>query len=157
MRTLAIINQKGGCGKTTTAINLSAVFARKGLRTLLVDLDPQSHCAAGLAIPEERIERDVSDLLALPDTRPLDPNRLLWRVVSGMDLLPSRTKLAAAEAARGVLATLPNCERRLSLALKRLTDEATPRVRRIRRRSLSVTRRCPMPGWWPGGWRLSPR
>ena len=49
MRTFAIVNQKGGCGKTTTAINLSAVFANRGLRTLLVDMDPQSHCATGLA------------------------------------------------------------------------------------------------------------
>jgi len=124
VRTLAIINQKGGCGKTTTAINVAAVFARRGLKTLLVDLDPQSHCAAGLAIPEERIERDVSDLLALPETRPLDANRLLWRVMTDLDLLPSRTKLAAMEAARGALAALPDCERRLSRALQRLTDEA---------------------------------
>lgn len=124
VRTLAIINQKGGCGKTTTAINLSAVLAARGLRTLLVDLDPQSHCAAGLAIPEERIERDVSDLMALPDHKALDANRLLWRVGTNLDLLPSRTKLAAMEAARGQLAQLPNCERRLALALERLTEEA---------------------------------
>ncbi len=124
MRTLAIINQKGGCGKTTTAINLSAVLASRGLRTLLVDLDPQSHCAAGLAIPEERIERDVSDLMALPEHKVLDANRLLWRVGTNLDLLPSRTKLAGMEAARGQLAQLPNCERRLAMALERLTKEA---------------------------------
>jgi cellulose biosynthesis protein BcsQ len=124
VRTLAIINQKGGCGKTTTAINLSAVLASRGLRTLLVDLDPQSHCAAGLAIPEERIERDVSDLMALPEHKALDANRLLWRVGTNLDLLPSRTKLAAMEAARGQLAQLPNCERRLAMALERLTKEA---------------------------------
>jgi chromosome partitioning protein len=123
VRTLAIINQKGGCGKTTTAINLAAVFASKGLRTLLVDLDPQSHCAAGLAIPEDRIERDVSDVLSLPDNRPLDANRLLWRVVSNLDLLPSRTKLAGLEAARGSLAALPQPERRLARGLERLTGE----------------------------------
>ena len=49
MRTIAIINQKGGCGKTTTAINLSACMARMGQKTLLVDMDPQGHCAVGLA------------------------------------------------------------------------------------------------------------
>ena len=42
--------------KTTTAINIAAVFANRGLRTLLVDMDPQSHCAAGLGVPEEQIQ-----------------------------------------------------------------------------------------------------
>ena len=55
MRTVAIINQKGGCGKTTMAINLAACLAREGRRTLLVDMDPQGHCAVGLAVPEEQI------------------------------------------------------------------------------------------------------
>jgi len=51
VRIIAIVNQKGGCGKTTTAINLAALSAKRGSSTLLVDMDPQSHCAAGLGIP----------------------------------------------------------------------------------------------------------
>ena len=53
MRTIAVINQKGGCGKTTISINLAAALANKGKRTLLVDMDPQGHCAVGLAVPED--------------------------------------------------------------------------------------------------------
>ncbi|HIN09783.1 MAG TPA: ParA family protein, partial [Phycisphaerales bacterium] len=55
MRTFAIVNQKGGCGKTTTSINVAAVYARRGFRTLLVDMDPQAHCAAGLGVPEDQV------------------------------------------------------------------------------------------------------
>ena len=63
MRIIALVNQKGGCGKTTTAINLAAVAARQSQRTLLVDMDPQGHCAAGLGIPEERIEGGTTAVL----------------------------------------------------------------------------------------------
>ena len=63
MRTIAIVNQKGGCGKTTTSINLAATLAARGLRTLLVDMDPQSHCAAGLGVPEDRIETGIAEAL----------------------------------------------------------------------------------------------
>ena len=63
MRTRAIINQKGGCGKTTVSINLASSLSSRGCKTLLVDMDPQSHCAVGLAVPEEQIEQSVYDIL----------------------------------------------------------------------------------------------
>lgn len=122
MRTIAIINQKGGCGKTTTALSLAGVFARLGYRTLLVDLDPQSHCAAGLAIPEQRIDMDIGDAMLLPSVDKLDPQRLLWRISRNLDLAPSRMKLAGLEAGRGGLQDRPNREHRLSRVLGKVSD-----------------------------------
>ncbi len=123
MRTIAIINQKGGCGKTTTAINLAGVFSRSGLRTLLVDLDPQSHCAAGLAIPEQRIDVNIGDAMLAPDDKRIDWTRLLWRVSRNLDLAPSTVRLAGLESTRGGLATMANPERRLLSVLSRLADQ----------------------------------
>ncbi len=122
MRTIAIINQKGGSGKTTTAINLAAVIAKRGLRTLLVDVDPQSHCALGLAIPENRIDLQIGDAMLAPDDRPIDTSRLLWRIAKDLDLAPCTTKLAGLEAARGGLADREDRDVRLRLVLQRLAS-----------------------------------
>jgi len=121
VRIVVIVNQKGGCGKTTTAINLAGIWASKGKRALLVDLDPQSHCAAGLAIPEQRIDLDVGD--AMLSDAPIDPARLVWSAGRNLDLIPSRTKLAGLEAARGGLATKPDKERRLARVLKQFEND----------------------------------
>ncbi|MFO0832093.1 MAG: AAA family ATPase [Phycisphaerales bacterium] len=123
MRTIAIINQKGGCGKTTTAINLSAVLARNGKRVLLIDMDPQGHCAAGLGIPEQRIEADIGDAMLSIGSKPIDQARLLWRATRNLDLAPSRMKLAGLEAAKGGLADLPDRSRRLTAVIEKFRSD----------------------------------
>jgi chromosome partitioning protein len=98
MRTIAIINQKGGCGKTTTSINLAACLARLGQRTLLVDLDPQGHCGVGLAVPEDQIERTVLDcLIEEGDGKLAKLSEIVWQIASDFDLAPSNIRLAAFE------------------------------------------------------------
>lgn len=127
MRTIAIINQKGGCGKTTTAINLAGALAQSGQPTLLIDLDPQAHCAAGLAIPEDRIDLTIADAMLAASDEQIDPVRLLWRVAKGFDLAPCTMRLAGLEAARGGLAALPDKHARLALAIDRLAGPADAR------------------------------
>jgi chromosome partitioning protein len=98
MRTIAIINQKGGCGKTTTSINLAACMARLGHKTLLADMDPQGHCGIGLAVPEEQIERTIYDaLIEEVDGRPAKVSEIVWQIASDFDLAPSNIKLAGFE------------------------------------------------------------
>ncbi|MBV8781643.1 MAG: AAA family ATPase [Phycisphaerae bacterium] len=98
MRTLAIINQKGGCGKTTTSVNLAACLARLGHKTLLVDMDPQGHCGVGLAVPEEQIERTIYDtLIEDRDGKPARVSEIVWQIATDFDLAPSNIKLAAFE------------------------------------------------------------
>ncbi len=111
MRIVAIANQKGGCGKTTVAINLAACLAREGQRTLIVDLDPQGHCALGLAVPEESIEMSVASILAAdPTEQPPDLSRVIWQISTNFDLIPSKVDLAALERS---LAHVDGRERRL--------------------------------------------
>jgi chromosome partitioning protein len=119
VRTIAIINQKGGCGKTTTAISLAGVFSQRGQQTLLVDLDPQSHCAAGLAIPESEIDQHIGDALVAPPSRPIDLGRLAWRIRKHLSVIPSSVKLAGLESARGGLADAEDRDRRLADFLDR--------------------------------------
>jgi len=95
MRTIAIVNQKGGCGKTTTAISLSAFLALRDRKVLLVDLDPQSHASIGLNIKVEELEKSAYDIFAgSGETRMED---VVVPVDNRFDLVPSQVILSAVE------------------------------------------------------------
>jgi chromosome partitioning protein len=97
MKVLAIANQKGGCGKTTVSINLSSCLSMQGKKTLLVDMDPQGHCALGLAVPEEQIEKNIHDVLTSTEEKPVTLGQVIWQIGKNFDLAPSNVELAAFE------------------------------------------------------------
>ncbi|MGC0364246.1 chromosome partitioning protein [Rhodococcus sp. 27YEA15] len=92
---VAMCNQKGGVGKTTSTINLGASLAEYGRRVLLVDLDPQGALSAGLGVQHHDLELTVHNLLVEPRV-PIDEVLMRTRV-EGLDLLPSNIDLSAAE------------------------------------------------------------
>lgn len=92
---ISVINQKGGCGKTTTAINLSAYLAEMGFSVLLVDLDPQAHVTLGLGIQGDALEWTIYHLLMRPD---LAVTKVLQATHHrNLKLLPANGLLAAAQ------------------------------------------------------------
>lgn len=93
-QTLAIANQKGGVGKTTTAINLAACLAALGYRTLVVDLDPQGNASSGLGINHQELSASVYNVLA-GEVSVADA--LVETAFNGLHVLPATTDLAAAE------------------------------------------------------------
>jgi len=97
LRTIAIINQKGGCGKTTVSINLAAVLASQGHRTLLVDMDPQGHCALGLAVPEAQINQSIADMMLAGLDGSMAMADIVWQISRNFDLIPATTSLAGVE------------------------------------------------------------
>ena len=98
MRTVAIVNQKGGCGKTTVSINLASALAEAGQKVLLVDMDPQSHCAVGLAVPEQQIEQSIYDvLISTSRNEPIRLTEILWQISDNLELAPASIDLSAFE------------------------------------------------------------
>jgi len=92
-RTIAIANQKGGVGKTTTAINLGASLAAADLRVLVVDLDPQGNCTSGLGVEKDALEVSTYHVL----TQGADPlSALCSTELDSLDLLPSNRELTGA-------------------------------------------------------------
>ena len=93
-RIIAIANQKGGVGKTTTTINLGAALVELGYRVLLVDLDPQAALSYGVGIQADTLARTIYNALGDPAQK---AGELICHVRQGLDLLPANIDLAAAE------------------------------------------------------------
>jgi chromosome partitioning protein len=119
MRTIAVFNQKGGCGKTTTAIHLSACLAESGKRTLLIDLDPQGHATIGTNVKQEDVECSTFDCLVDREDgcAVLSLADIAWEILNDFYLAPASIMLSAAEQR---LAGLENRQERLLEALRRI-------------------------------------
>jgi chromosome partitioning protein len=116
MRIIAVANQKGGCGKTTTAINLSSCLALRGQKVLLIDFDPQSHATMGLNI-ECDPEKNIYHVITPAQTGAIGLREVIIPVKENLDIAPSDTRLCAVEQE---LASVDGREKKLLEALESL-------------------------------------
>ncbi len=116
-RILAVANQKGGVGKTTTAVSVGAALAEMGRKVLLIDIDPQANATSGLGVDRSRVQASIYDVIVMG--RPLTEARIAT-AVPGLDIVPSAIALAGSEIE---LVDMARRERRLQYALEALESD----------------------------------
>ncbi len=117
-KAIAIFNQKGGVGKTTTNINLGACLALKGKKVLILDIDPQGNTTSGIGIKKKSLEFTVYDLLIDAD---FDTKKAIIHTnIKGLDVIPASVDLAGAEIE---LVELEGRESRLRMAIDKIRDK----------------------------------
>ncbi len=117
MRTIAIVNQKGGCGKTTTAINTAAAFAALAKHVLLIDLDPQAHATRGLGCEPNALGKTIYDVIT--DGQVSLSTVVIGTNVEWLDLAPCNVLLAGSEPE---LSNVPQRESILTRKLRVVSD-----------------------------------
>jgi chromosome partitioning protein len=120
MRAIACANQKGGCGKTTTAINLSSSLAIKSKKVLLIDFDPQAHATMGLNVKLSELENSIYDVITPKKNGYFGIGDILMYIKDNFDLAPSSLILTAIEQE---LSGIENRENRLFEAIQELKEE----------------------------------
>lgn len=116
-KTIAIVNQKGGVGKTTTAVNLAAAVGAKGKKVLLVDIDPQGNATSGMGIEKRQLQFSAYDIL-INDAKASDV--IKTSQFKNVDILPANMNLAGAELE---LVEIKNRETKLKLSLAHIKEQ----------------------------------
>lgn len=116
-KAIAIFNQKGGVGKTTTNINLGACLAMRGKKVLILDIDPQGNTTSGIGVKKKSLDYTVYDLLINDDFNTQDA--ILKTPVEGLDIIPASVDLAGAEIE---LVHIEGREKRLRRAIDKVRD-----------------------------------
>lgn len=117
-KSIAIFNQKGGVGKTTTNINLAACLAMRGEKVLILDIDPQGNTTSGIGISKKGRDNTMYEVLIEEN---LDPNdAVIETSIKGLSIIPASVKLAGAEVE---LVELEGREKRLKKALDQIRDK----------------------------------
>ena len=98
-KSIAIFNQKGGVGKTTTNINLAACLAMKGIKVLVLDIDPQGNTTSGLGVSKRGLEKTSYDLLVEDNIDPA--STILQTMIPGLDIIPADRDLATITSGTG--------------------------------------------------------